>query len=433
MKNNNAEKSRFWEALRGRLKTFFTKNLAIKILSLVFAMLLWGYVLMTQNPQREKTISNVKVSIEGEADLTTRKLTIRGDRSALLDDISVRVKTQLTSYADLSADDITASINLSEISSKGTHTLKINVRSSTGQVVSYSPSQIEVEIDTLITHTVPVEVRKEGELPDGYWAGDVQLGSSVITLEGAATDLMQIAKAVGTIDLTDRTENVNQSMVLTLCDEDGNEIDSSILFGGLPTIVAKLEILPSKLVPIDVDAAIIGRDALPENFEIVSDGTSLENNLVRIVGDAESIEKVTSLSLETLDVTGLTESVQQELAILVPEGVRIVGDSTVNVQVTIREKTGTLSFEELPIEIVGLARGQEASLNEELAELTFTGRVSQLAGITRGDITVYADVTGLTAGTHAVKLAVQMNGEDLPSDLQCTFTSADTVQVTIKE
>ena len=206
MKNNNAEKSRFWEALRGRLKTFFTKNLAIKILSLVFAMLLWGYVLMTQNPQREKTISNVKVSIEGEADLTTRKLTIRGDRSALLDDISVRVKTQLTSYADLSADDITASINLSEISSKGTHTLKINVRSSTGQVVSYSPSQIEVEIDTLITHTVPVEVRKEGELPDGYWAGDVQLGSSVITLEGAATDLMQIAKAVGTIDLTDRTE-----------------------------------------------------------------------------------------------------------------------------------------------------------------------------------------------------------------------------------
>ena len=415
MKNNNAEKSRFWEALRGRLKTFFTKNLAIKILSLVFAMLLWGYVLMTQNPQREKTISNVKVSIEGEADLTTRKLTIRGDRSALLDDISVRVKTQLTSYADLSADDI------------------INVRSSTGQVVSYSPSQIEVEIDTLITHTVPVEVRKEGELPDGYWAGDVQLGSSVITLEGAATDLMQIAKAVGTIDLTDRTENVNQSMVLTLCDEDGNEIDSSILFGGLPTIVAKLEILPSKLVPIDVDAAIIGRDALPENFEIVSDGTSLENNLVRIVGDAEAIEKVTSLSLETLDVTGLTESVQQELAILVPEGVRIVGDSTVNVQVTIREKTGTLSFEELPIEIVGLARGQEASLNEELAELTFTGRVSQLAGITRGDITVYADVTGLTAGTHAVKLAVQMNGEDLPSDLQCTFTSADTVQVTIKE
>ena len=87
MKNNNAEKNRFWEALRGRLKTFFTKNLAIKILSLVFAMLLWGYVLMTQNPQREKTISNVKVSIEGEADLTTRKLTIRGDRSALLDDI----------------------------------------------------------------------------------------------------------------------------------------------------------------------------------------------------------------------------------------------------------------------------------------------------------------------------------------------------------
>ena len=186
---NSANKGRFWEALKLGLKTFFTKNIAIKVLSLVFAMLLWGYVLMTQNPERVKTIPNVRVSIEGEADLTTRRLTIRGDRAALLDDVSVRVRTQLTSYADLSADDITASISLSNISTAGTHPVTINAHSSTGQVVSVTPSQIEVEIDTLVSRAVPVEVRQEGKLPDGYWAGDVQLSSSVIMLEGAATDL----------------------------------------------------------------------------------------------------------------------------------------------------------------------------------------------------------------------------------------------------
>lgn len=430
---NSANKGRFWEALKLGLKTFFTKNIAIKVLSLVFAMLLWGYVLMTQNPERVKTIPNVRVSIEGEADLTTRRLTIRGDRAALLDDVSVRVRTQLTSYADLSADDITASISLSNISTAGTHPVTINAHSSNGQVVSVTPSQIEVEIDTLVSRAVPVEVRKEGKLPDGYWAGDVQLSSSVIMLEGAATDLARITKAVGVIDLTDRTESVNHSMMLTLYDEAGNEVSSSVLFGGMPTVVARLEILPSKLVPIDVDAAIVGRDALPENFEIVSDGTSLEGNLVRIVGDADALAKVASLSLETLDVTGLTESVQQELAVIVPEGVRIIGDSMVNLQVTIREKTDTIALTELPIEIVGLARKQKASLSEEFAGITLSGRVSLLAGITRGDIVVYADVTGLAAGTHEVKLAVQIDGEDLPSELQCAFTTADTVHVTIEE
>ena len=418
--------------LKQGLKSFFTKNIAIKVLSLMFAILLWGYVLMTQNPPRVKTVTDVTVSIEGEADLTTRKLTLRGDRAALLEDVSVRVRTELTSYADISADDITASINLSRITSTGKHTVRIHAKSSSGDVVSVSPSEIEVEIDTLTTRNIPIEIHEEGELPEGYWAGDVQLDSATVLLEGPGTDLAKIVKAVGTIDLTNRTESLNQSIMLALYDKEGNVVESSILFGGMPTVVAKQEILPSKLVPIDVDGAIIGREELPENFEIASYGTSLESTLVRIVGDADVIQKIESLSLEPVDVTGCTESIQQELAINVPEGVRIIGADSVNLQVTIREKTAVLEFTELPIEIVGLARKQTATLSQELANVTFSGRVSLLAGITRGDVKVYADVTGLAAGTHDVKLALQIDGEDVPSDLQYEFTTDETIQVTIE-
>ena len=429
---NNIKKSRFWEMLKQGLKNFFTKNIAIKVISLMFAILLWGYVLMTQNPPRVKTVTDVTVSIEGEADLTTRKLTLRGDRAALLEDVSVRVRTELTSYADLSADDITASINLSRITSTGKHTVRIHAKSSSGDVVSVSPSQIEVEIDTLTTRNIPIEIHEEGELPEGYWAGDVQLDSATVLLEGPGTDLAKIVKAVGTIDLTNRTESLNQSIMLALYDKEGNVVESSILFGGMPTVVAKQEILPSKLVPIDVDGAIIGREELPENFEIASYGTSLESTLVRIVGDADVIQKIESLSLEPVDVTGCTDSIQQELAINVPEGVRIIGADSVNLQVTIREKTAVLELTELPIEIVGLARKQTATLSQELANVTFSGRVSLLAGITRGDVKVYADVTGLAAGTHDVKLALQIDGEDVPSDLQYEFTTDETIQVTIE-
>ena len=429
---NNIKKSRFWEMLKQGLKSFFTKNIAIKVLSLMFAILLWGYVLMTQNPPRVKTVTDVTVSIEGEADLTTRKLTLRGDRAALLEDVSVRVRTELTYYADISADDITASINLSRITSTGKHTVRIHAKSSSGDVVSVSPSEIEVEIDTLTTRNIPIEIHEEGELPEGYWAGDVQLDSATVLLEGPGTDLAKIVKAVGTIDLTNRTESLNQSIMLALYDKEGNVVESSILFGGMPTVVAKQEILPSKLVPIDVDGAIIGREELPENFEIASYGTSLESTLVRIVGDADVIQKIESLSLEPVDVTGCTESIQQELAINVPEGVRIIGADSVNLQVTIREKTAVLELTELPIEIVGLARKQTATLSQELANVTFSGRVSLLAGITRGDVKVYADVTGLAAGTHDVKLALQIDGEDVPSDLQYEFTTDETIQVTIE-
>ena len=59
-------------ALKTWLKNAFTKNLALKIVSLIFAMLLWGYVLMSENPQRTKTLTNVPISVEGGARLPQR-------------------------------------------------------------------------------------------------------------------------------------------------------------------------------------------------------------------------------------------------------------------------------------------------------------------------------------------------------------------------
>ena len=51
------------------LKGFFTKNLALKIVSLLFAMLIWGYVMVEVNPKRVKTITDVPVSFSGESSL----------------------------------------------------------------------------------------------------------------------------------------------------------------------------------------------------------------------------------------------------------------------------------------------------------------------------------------------------------------------------
>ena len=51
--------------LAAGFKSFFTKNMALKIIAFVFAMLLWGYVLTDQKPMREKELSNVTTSFEG--------------------------------------------------------------------------------------------------------------------------------------------------------------------------------------------------------------------------------------------------------------------------------------------------------------------------------------------------------------------------------
>ena len=163
MTNSN---QKFSATLKSFVRDFFTKRIALKVVSLVFAMLLWGYVLMMQDPARIKTISNVNVTIEGEADLIARKLVIRGNKQ--FSDVIVKVKTQLTQYADLNIDDITATINLAGITEKGTYKITISAKTTTGDIASISPSQVTVEVDKLVTRRVPVEIGFTGALPDGY-------------------------------------------------------------------------------------------------------------------------------------------------------------------------------------------------------------------------------------------------------------------------
>ena len=61
-------------ALLNKLKGFFTRNLGLKIVALVFALLLWAYVLVALNPVRTKSINGVTITLEGYTDLLSRNL-----------------------------------------------------------------------------------------------------------------------------------------------------------------------------------------------------------------------------------------------------------------------------------------------------------------------------------------------------------------------
>ena len=90
--NENKRKDLGKRILAG-FKTFFSKNIALKIISLAFAVLLWGYVMMETDPERTKIISDVTVSFDGEDELQSKNLTVQGNRSQLLPSFE-RVKPQ---------------------------------------------------------------------------------------------------------------------------------------------------------------------------------------------------------------------------------------------------------------------------------------------------------------------------------------------------
>jgi len=421
------------DAILAGLKSFFTKNVALKIIALVFAVLLWGYVLTDQKPVRTKIVSDVTTSFDGEAELIAQGFCVRGDREEILQDVSVTVSAQITNYAYINASSISATISLKNISEAREYEIPIQatVSSSLGTVQSVSPSSVTVEIDSLVTKTIPVTTSFTGELPDGYWADmDSMSATSKLDITGPKTDISTITHAECIVDLTDKTSTIYSTFDVTFYDKDNQVVSSDIIVGTLPSSTVRLPIYSLKNVSVDVTGSLVGTDNLAANHEIVS--AVATPSTVRLVGDKATLDEIDSIQVEPIAVNGLSTTATVEGYLIVPDDVRLLDDETVSVLIEVREIQSSQTFEQLEIQVVGQPAKSEVTLDVTTADLTVEGRYSLVSVLTRSDITVSVDVTGLTPGVYELPLYVQVRNEETTVELTTTL-SVEEVTVTIDQ
>ena len=427
---NNNKKIDFGERISAFLKGFFSKNLALKIISLLFAMLLWGYVMMETDPNRVKSVSNVAVSFEGESELLSKNLTVRGDKSEILPKVVVQVSTKITKYSSIDASAIIATVSLRSISKPDTYKLKINATTQDGTVVEVHPQEILIEVDDLAARTVPIEVDYEGSLPENYWRADPTLSTQSLILRGAAEDVARVVKAVCPITLTDRTTGYNESVVLTLLDEAGEEVSSGLFIDTLPSVVIKMDVLKTAMINVDAESAILGMDALPANYEVVD--IVATPSQIRVAGSAEVLTGLTSLIPSQLDISGKDVSVLETLSLQMPDNVLLLDDQEVSVFVEIREKTEARAFNDMKIEVRKLGRKLNYTLSVDLCNITVEGRISLIRQLERGDVAIYVDAEDLGVGEHIVPVMVALPAGNMTSELAYDL-SAQIATLTIRD
>lgn len=437
MKNSiwNSELSkRFLAAVKG----FFTTNLAVKIVALLFAVLLWGYVLTDQNPYRTKTISNVNTSFEGEAELLAQGLCVRGDRSEILGNVTVQVRTQIVNYSALGSGQVNATISLRNISEARVYELPVtaSIMSGYGVVETVTPSVATVEIDSLVIKSIPVSTKYVGTLPEGYWA-DMN-ASSVTTrveVQGPKKDMDRVKRAECVVDWTGCTSMIYSTFDIILYDENDNVISSDIVVGTLPSSTVRIPIYPMKEVPIDVMGSLIGADNLAANHELFS--ATATPSTVHLIGERSILDGIDSVLVDPINISGKNDIEIFEAKLILPEGVRLLEDtSDVSVSVDIRESMAEQVFEQVPVEVIGLGEGLTAQLGIASVDLRVSGRTSLVSILKRSDVKVQVDVTNLAAGEYDLNLFALVRNEESTVELTTELTSAgtllDTIHVTIR-
>jgi YbbR domain-containing protein len=129
---------------------------------------------------------------------------------------------------------------------------------------------------------------------------------------------------------------------------------------------------------------------------------------------------------QPIDLTGKQEYFETLVDLNLPDGISVVGDSKVLVQVSIATIESSLAIS-LPVEVIGLAPGLTASSNPAVVDVILSGPVPVLNTLGPTDVRVVVDLTGYDVGTYQFTPQVNI----LPERVQKVSILPDTLEIII--
>ena len=153
-----------------KLTSLITNNFWMKVISLVFAILIWSYVINQTNPARSAVFSDLNLSVNYEYSLRNSGLVLQNDITRL-PKIRVTMDIPYKEYRNVKASNITVYIDLSQITATGTYDLPVSASCSNSEalITSISPSTVRVVVDDLATAEIPVIPSYTGTLPSNLY------------------------------------------------------------------------------------------------------------------------------------------------------------------------------------------------------------------------------------------------------------------------
>jgi YbbR domain-containing protein len=402
----------------------------LKVVALLFAVILWSYVLADTNPMREKNIVNIPVQYIGMEDLAGKGLAVRTSKTPLAMQVQASVDVRQTSFLALTAQNVDAVVDLSKISSPGTHLLSVDTTSTVGQVTGVSPREVRIEIDKSYQREIPLSFSLKNTLAEGYWMGEPQLPSSTVSVKGAQQDVIRMSRAVCEIPLENLADNLRYATTakiasqVKLLDESGEVIDSAIFESTQDVVDVSIAVAPKRSIDVSAADDITGGNELAAGYEIAS--IVFVPAKVDIIGDYDLIHSLPSLSVTKVSVRGANAPIQQKAQLILPEGVQLTGSNEVEIKIDIREKEQEKIFEKRPVAATGAGQGLKVSLNPATVDIRVMMPISKLKWYGPRSITAYVDVTGLTPGKYMLPLQFQ-----IPNDLSGGNVSASIEEVEV--
>lgn len=402
------------------MKEKIFKNLSLKILSAVFAVVLWTIIVNIYDPTTSYTFSNVSVQL-----INTESLTDKNYSYEIVDGgkISVYVSGPKSVVTNIKASDIVATADLSKISAFADYVdIHVSVvrNGQTLNNVEATPktSAVRLSIENRDTKTINVNTEVTGKPADGYALVKQTLNPTSIKVTGPSSIIDTIDHAGITFDVTGATDEVHGDADIHLYDEEENEIKDVSLDLSQSSVSYMAQVVRIKTVAVEA-----GYSGTPKDGYTISSVTLNQNN-VQVYGDENALNNLEKIVIPSnninVDELDKDRIYKFSLENYIDKSLHILKNSRVEVTVKVgTTTTKSITLNTSDIRVSGLDTSMTYGFADKTYNIEIEGNTDLVSTIDTSKISVSADLsTYKSSGTVDIKLSVSLpEGISLKNDV----------------
>ena len=403
------------------MKEKLTRNIGVKILSLLLATILWLVITNVNDPVQYKTFSDMQVTIKNESMVKNSKQSYEILEGEVVDfKVAARrsIIQNLKEYdfdvvADFDNLSIANSVEIEIVPKKHKEDIEIVDR---GEV-----KYLKISIEELSGKDFKVNVVDVGKVEEGYYLGPRFASPNIIRVDGPKSRIEKIKQVIVKANVEGASNTVRQISEPLALDEEGNVIDATRLNFSHRYVEAGIELYQIKEIPLKITTTgqpaegyiMTGIDYQPKTIEIAAEESKLKNiNLLEV----------------TADIGGASENIEEflELQEWLDEGVYLVAaDTTASVNITIEKlESKEVSIWPVDIELKNKSERMDAIyVTKGPIKVIVWGPNSDITAINRNTLKPFINLYGYLPGTYNMDLQA-----DLPKNI---FMDIDTPDVII--
>lgn len=296
-------------------------NWGAKVLSLLAAIIMWFFIMRSQNPMIEVTYT-VPVQIQN--------LNPQYVLDNVPKDIRVTMSGPRDTVLNLHQEGLKAYIDASNIT-PGQDNVNILFTAPQGMtIIDMKPESVTITVDEYAEKVMSVEIVPVGKLSDDVAINSVNIIPKQVTVTGRKQLIDKLSRVIMKVNVAGQTKNFSSVGNLEAWDAAGNVLDLVVTPAQAQAQYELNLMRKEKAVPIDVPTV----GTVANGFAVRN--VSVTPAQVTILGREEAIDAVMAIQTQPINVDNVTGTIEGTYNLVLPNGVTTT-TQTVHVKVEIQK------------------------------------------------------------------------------------------------